>query len=500
MASTVPYHLRSSSGGQSDYEDKGIAGSFKTGINLDIRKQKDTLTCQQKLTDDLGLGTMTAPAYFIVPSSNGNTYFFCYDGKIWRRNSSGTYLLVYTDTAEAGHIIGACEWFSISGETILLWATATRLNLVVLASPGYTQPEPWNNVNTASAGTWPKTNLTSVTFHKMAIANGALQICNNNLIALVGYDLSYTNNALALIPGNTAWDITERGKYGVIACRASDNKDQTTFFSWDGIGLSWNDKQIVKFGGVNGIIDTEIALAQIGAEGQLYISDFTSQVPFRQIRGGGAMSVGSAASYHGMALLGIYGNTNTIQDLNCDGIYTVGRVNKNAPLALNLDYQLTCDAINSITTVNTDILVQYTLNNRYGVKKVDPDNKAIAYYASLDLVAPLGTRRYPIPLGRTLFWETIEILCQPLPSSCQIECWYKLDKIDTGGTNDDGWFQANLDPGNQASGTQFITGGKAHAMFFVGEKARTLEILLKLTPAGNETPEINEVNAYFSVG
>ena len=53
--SMVPFHLASFLGGQSDYEDKGIAGSFKSGMNLDVRKQRDTLTCQLALKDDLPL-------------------------------------------------------------------------------------------------------------------------------------------------------------------------------------------------------------------------------------------------------------------------------------------------------------------------------------------------------------------------------------------------------------------------------------------------------------
>ena len=79
----------------------------------------------------------------------------------------------------------------------------------------------------------------------------------------------------------------ERGKYAVIGCRNSSGKDETTFFDWDGIGLSWNDKENIKFGGLNSMIDTEIALAQMGTEGQLYITDFNTPVPFRVIRGGG---------------------------------------------------------------------------------------------------------------------------------------------------------------------------------------------------------------------
>lgn len=496
----IPYHIRSFLGGQSDYEDKGIAGSFKSGYGLDIRKQKDTLSCQQALKDDLAVGTMTASAFFVVPASDGKTYFFCYDGKIFRRDSSGNYTLVWTETSESGHIIGACEWFSSAGWTYLLWATPTRLNIKKLAGPGYSQTEPWVDVNVANIGTWPKTNLTSTTWHTMAIANGTLQICNGNVMALVGYDLSYTNNSLALIPGNSATCVLERGKYGVIGCRKVDGKDESTFFAWDGIGLSWNDKQIIKFGGINAMIDVEMALAQIGSFGQLYVSDFNNPVPFRQIRGGGRSNPDAVTAYHGMALVGIAENTNSINGVLANGIYSVGRINKNAPIVLNLEYQLTCDNITSVKTVGTDILIAYKYNNQYGVKIVDTANKSDGIYQSLDLIAPIGTRRYPIPLGRLLFWNRVDLQCQPLPAGCKIECWYKIDKATTGGTNDDGWIQANTETGNTGSGLQFQGTGNQNAVFYIGQKGRTCEVMLKLLHSGNLTPEVNEVNVYFNAG
>ena len=334
----------------------------------------------------------------------------------------------------------------------------------------------------------------------MAIANGNLQITNGNLMALVGYDLSYTNQSLALIPGNDAKLVLERGKYAVIGCVDSTGQDQSTFFDWDGIGLSWNDKEIIKFGGLNSMIDTEIALAQLGTNGQLYISDFNTPIPFRQIRGGGQSDPDGICSYHGMALVGIYNNTNLINGHYANGIYSVGRINKNAPIVLNLEYQLDCQEIYSVKTIGTTIICQYKdLNGAFRVARVDPGTYATAVYQSLDLIAPLGTRRYPIPLGRMLAWARIDLQCSPLPPGTKIEVWYKIDKAISGGTNDaldPGWIQANMDGG----AVQFTGDGNQNAVFYVGQKARTIEVMLKLIPSGNRTPEINECNVYFSVG
>ena len=492
----IPWILHDFTGGQSDYENRGIKGAYKSAYGLDPRKQVDSLSGQQKLKDDLALGTFDAPCYCVVPASDGNTYFFLFNGKIYRRNSAGQYYLVWNEVYESGHIIGACEWYDSAGFTYLLWATPTRLNIKKIEGTGYTQTEPWNDVNTASTSTWPKVNLTSTDWHTMTIANGTLQICNKNVMALVGYGLSYTNNSLQLIPGNSARLVIERGKYAVIGCTKTDGKDETTLFDWDGVGLSWNDKQIIKFGGIKSMIDTEIALAQIGTNGQLYVSDFNTPMPFRQIRGGGQSNPDGICSYHGMALIGIYGNTNLMNGHYGNGIYSVGRINKNAPIILNLEYQLDCDEIYSVKTIGTDIICVYKSGSQYGVKIVDTDNKSDWVYQSLDLIAPVGTLRYPIPLGRLVSWNRVDLQCQPLLPGTKLEVWYKIDKAITGGTNNDGWIQANSEGGS----TQFSTTGMQNAVFYIGQKGRVCEVMVKGLASGSRTPEVNEINIYITVG
>ncbi|SRR6266496_3185400 len=485
-------------GGQSDFENRGIAGSYKGSMNLDIRKQRDTLSCQFALKDELTLGQLPAQAYVTIAASDGQYYVFCYNGDIYRRKANGSWLVgsglgpVFTDTHESGQIIGATEWYDSAGFTYLVWATPTRLNIKKIAGTGYTQVEPWTDVNIASTGTWPKTNLTSTDWHTMTIANGVLQIANGNVMALIGYDLSYTNNSLVLIPGNAARCILERGKYAVIGCRKTDGKDETTLFDWDGVGLSWNDKGIIKFGGLNSMIDTELAIAQLGTNGQFYISDFNTPIPFRQIRGGGQSDPDGICSYHGMALIGIFGNTNLVDQKYCNGIYSVGRINKNAPIVLNLEYQLTCDEIYSVKTIGTDIIIVYKLNGQYGVKLIDTGTYARAVYQSLDLVAPAKGN----PLGRLLSWDRIDLECPPLPPGTAIEVWRKIDKATSGGTYSDGWLQCNMEGGD----VQFTGSGKQNAVFYAGEKARICETQIILIPSGNRTPEINEINFYENMG
>ena len=55
------YQISSFRGGISDYDDKGLAGAFKFGYGLDIRKVKDSLSCQQALIEE-GLTNLTPSA------------------------------------------------------------------------------------------------------------------------------------------------------------------------------------------------------------------------------------------------------------------------------------------------------------------------------------------------------------------------------------------------------------------------------------------------------
>lgn len=494
----LPYHLVSFLGGQSDYEDKGIAGSFKNGQNLDIRKRKDTLSCQQALTDAIAVGTMTNLSMFQVMADDGNIYDFCRDGKIFSTHNDGSVHLVWTETNESGNIIGAAQWYDNAGNTFVFWATPTRLNVKRLLGSGYTPAEPWADVNTAPTGSWPKTNLTSAPWHTMKICNGTLQIVNAQLLAFVGYDFSYTNQALQLIPGNIGRTLIERGIYTIIGSNKSTNQSESSLYAWDGISLDYNNKQIFKIQGINALIDTEYALMQVGTNGQLYISDLNNPMPLTSFYGGGQCYPDAVSSYQGMALFGVFGN-NSLEGVQ-NGVWTYGRVKKNAPPVLNFEYFLDCDEIGSIASTDSDIYITYRKGTNYGKKHIDTSNRANAIYQTLDLVAPIGSRRYPMPLDRMLYWDHVRLLGTPLPAGCKVELWYRIDKV--AGTllnpnaNSIGWVQAN----NQELAVTEQTASRMDMAFSLGEKGRVIELMVKLFPLGNATPEIHEVNAYFNVG
>lgn len=457
------FELKSFRGGISDYENVGIAGSFKYGESLDIRRSVDALYCQQDITDDLASGTMGGTAFSIVNSSDGNTYFFCGDGGIYKRTSAGVYTLVYTDTDA---ITGAQEWYNNVGDTFLTWATDTSLHRKEL--PGLAD---WSDVDaTVNGQTYPKT-LTSSVWHTLAQINGSLLIANVNTVAMVGWDDSFTDNALQLIPGNEAMCFMEYKNYAYIGCTRSDRGNDARLFVWDTAqSLNWNDKGALP-ASANALVNAEFPIVQCGDAGQLFLADAGAYaMPLIGFPGGGYVNPGAVEIDRGMAIFGVSGGDHS-------GIYSFGRVRKNDNLVLNYDHPFDCDKIGAIKFVGGTLLFSYKDGESYGIKKVS-STKATGIYQSIDLIAPI--------LVREPVWTTVRLIMGALPAGCSVEVWRKIDK--TGA-----FTQANLEDGS----TSFSITGGTEAVFYMGDKGKICEVKIILNPYGDKSPEVYRVQVGF---
>ena len=471
---TQIFKIKSFKGGISDYEDAGIQGSFKFGSNLDIHRNIDSLTPGYALSDDLAVGTMTALTLFIVPSSDGNTYFFNADGKIYKRTSGGTYTLVYTDAD--GVITGACEFPQNNGKSYLFWSTSIRLRAKEI--PGNSG---WSDVDASIVNkdavtyTYPKTNLTSATWHTMKQINGVLLIANKSEVAMVGYDGSYTTSALQLIPGNLSKCLMENKGYAYIGGTKVDLAQNAELFVWDTAqSLNWNTKNTVPSSAINALINAEYPLMQVGTSGQILLADPTNYtLPIVSFPGGGQVKPDAVEVDSGMALFGSYGN-----GTGKSGVYSYGRKKKNANSVLNLEYALDCDEIGSIRKVGTTLLIAYKNGSDYGVKKVSTD-RAVGTYESLDLVFPTSSRETVL--------DKIRLITAPLPSGTSIEAYRRMDK-----TGD--FVKCYLEGGSESFN---ITNGK-EVWFLVGDTGKIAEIKLILRSNGVYAPEVYSIEAYFS--
>ena len=452
-------------GGISDFDSKGIAGSFKFGSALDIRKKVDSLTCQQALTDLTGY-TFTALAKTIVSDDDGYLYFLCGDGKIIQMDSDGDLSLVYTDTN--GDITGGAQWYLDTGKRYLFWANATKLHCKEL--PGQSN---WSDVDALSG--YPKTNLTSSNWHTMKPVNGQLLICNGRYLALVGYDGSYTNDALDLIPMNVSKTILERNNYAIIGCEREDLLGEASLFMWDTYSTTWNNKKNLPTSEINTMIDTEIPLLQAGTKGGIYYSDFLNIIPILYIPGEGYYYPDAVTSDEGLALFGICGGS-AIHP----GVYSYGRQKKNSPLVLNLDYPFTAgDYIGSVYNFNGNVYISYSHSSSFGVKKIDTANKATGVYESLDLKSPINP-------NKPALWQAVHIITTPMVSGTSIGIKYRVNKSGS-------FVTAKLEDGS----TTFSAVDETEAYFEVGADGKVFEVQATLTPTGNTSPEILSINPLF---
>jgi hypothetical protein len=526
------YEIKEFAGGISPFADRGIRGAFKFGSNLDIRKAVDTLSCGQALKEEglfgishsvsasmspsgsqspsrsgsLSQSPSGTPSQsnspsasksaslsqspsgsqspsnsasaspsastgdgnifedlirFFVKCSDGNTYGFGSTGCIYRRYSGGYWRMVFKDPN--GAIKGAIEKPS-SSATYLYWATDTKL---------FRKPIPgnsgWTDVQTVSE------NLTGADWHTMAQIGGAAHIANGSKLAFVGYDDSFNNQALDMIPGNVAKTIVERNGRAVIGTYKAGYPNK----------------------GVNGMIDTEVPLIQMGDDGEISFANFTDTMPSMRFPGGGRVNPGGVANeieqinifdweqtalswidkqtLGNMSLWGVFD-----ADSGKNGVYTYGRRNKEQLFTLNLEYALEVNEIGAVTTVDGVTLISYRDGSNFGVKAVDPDNKAVGIYEGLEFRAPIKT---PVDFTN---WKTVEIFTNPLPSGCTIKFYYKVNK------NGD-WIQAYTADG----GTQFATTGANKAVFRLGSQGDIYEPRLVLTPYLNTTPEVYSIKTYF---
>jgi len=452
------YKVTSFRGGISDEDDKGIAGSFSFGSGLDIRKKADSLSCQQALKEE-GAGVIVDLIYFWVPCSDGNAYGFGNAGKIYKRTSAGVITLVYT---EASGITGAAEWYS-STKTYLYWATATKERRKEI-------PGDVNWGDTTDVG-----DLTSATWHTQREAGGALIIANAGKLAQVGYDESYTSEALNLIPGNIAKTVVERNGRSIVGTARASNLTI----------------------GINAAIDAEVPLAQVGTDGELYFANMKDGIPAKRFPGGGKCNPGGVCngvedvnffeweqdalswidkqSVGNLAMFGVWG-----ADTGYGGIYSYGRKNKNHPFVMNLEYLLDVTEIGSVANIGGVIVIGYKNGSSYYVKSVDSTTKATGTWEGLDFKAPDKNSM------EITVWKTAEVFCKALPAGTSIAFYYQTDKSGT-------FTLAKTADGD----TKFDTTGGKKAVFAIGTDGEIFQPKVVLTPTGNTSPEIRRIKVFF---
>ena len=529
------YTVKNFEGGISSFSNKGLRGSFKFASNIDIRKTVDTLSCGQAMEEE-GLfdashsqsasvspsrsqspsgSSSSSPSpsnspsksaspsasasksasksaspsgsaspsssvsaslspstglnnvfvdliHFWVKASDGNTYGFGNAGNIYRRYSDGYTRNVYKDAD--GSIKGAVEKPS-STTTYLQWATGTSVKRKPLPGAG-----DWSDVEEIAD------NLTGTDWHTMKQIGGANYIANGSKLALVGYDDSWTNEALDIIPGRLIKTIIERNGRAVSGTYPAGYPNK----------------------GVNGAIDCEYPLIQIGDDGNLFYANFTDSMPVKRFPGGGRVNPGGVAnevaeveifdwvfgadswldrqSLGNMSIWGVFD-----ADSGKNGLYYYGRKNKEQPFTLNLEYAMDVDEIGAVVNVDGVTIASYRDDTDFGVRAVDPNTKATGIWEGLEYRVP------PKKAEQITKVSHVEVFFDLLPTGCSIYFYYQKNKSGT-------WTQAYTAEGGEA----FTSTNGKKATFRIGEEMDIYEPRIRMIPSGNTTPTIFRIVTYFS--
>lgn len=461
--------LKAFRGGISSEEDKGPRGSFKFGRGLNIHGVRDSLKCNQKLTKDSST-TVTDLPLAMIPGTDGNKYAFGDTGKIYRKTGS-TWSLVHTDAD--GKITGAVEFKSTSG-TYILYATRTKLKKITLANAGAT----WAG-NVSDAGTFTHANAN--TNHSMKVAIGSVMITDGPYLAMYDYEDAFNPIALELLPDNWANTILERSTETtdrLIMGTVGNGLPFGKFITWDGIQDSWLANKSAQG---NGVRATEFleggVMAQVGDNGILKYWNFAETYPLKRIPNTANARPNGIAEYNTMPHIGMNGGS-------ANGVYSVGRIDKNDPIALNLEYvpshgKLTGTEIGSLMSDGTDLYVAWKDGSTYGIDKTDQTLKATAVYESLEM-----------DMGKPQVDKTfnfVKVITKPLPAGAKVSFKYKT-------TVEPNWVETETSSGED----ELDTTGATKIIFNMEGQGEIIETQLTLTPNGNNGPEVLSATIYFN--
>ncbi len=453
------YTIEDFRGGQSSERKKGPRGSFKYAENVNIHSNDNVLTCNQALVKDSGTVVVDL-VLAMFRASDDTMWAFGDTGKIYKK-SAGTWALFHTDTD--GKISGAREYEVREGEnwvSYIYYATKTKLKKFPLtgAAGDITQ------VDTFEKGTEP---------HTMRIAEGFLVICDGDVLGLVDFEGAFNKEALFIPPGeisNCLLDLDTK----VIIGTENAIKDGSIFL-WSLLFAeeeSWDTKRETQGGETNamGFLENGIMI-QSGKNGALRFWTQSGSIPLKKIKDTTFAYPDALATYNGILHIAMNG-TNS-------GIYSLGRLDNNDPLAVNLEYKLS-GTLGSLARDDTNLYVSWKVGSTYGISKIDFSNKVKAVYESLEF-----DDRSP---QMDKHFSTIKIVSRPVPKDCLIEVEYKTNR-------DTDWQKTH-----RSDGEEDMSEGESIGIFDIEGTGESYEVRVTLTPNSNNSPEVISINTYFTSG
>lgn len=387
-------------GGLADSGYLGPANSMAAMVGLDVHSEPGIIKVNQRLVKDSG-ATVDVRINKIVSCTDGSVYLFGDSGKVFKRDSAGTYTTarVVAPATGGNNIVGALEY-----DGFVYYATQNKVGRWQIGTA-------WSSAN----DNYATFSFGNANFHQMTIQNLVLFIGDGNFIAQVDNDqldgsgtistsgtavtgvgtkflteaavlgyVLYTdadgnitrrqitaiadNTHLTLASGfspdlgaTTTYQITKHiftnqdndvplgmtvkslGQIGVELLFGTQNKPWAEIYRWNTWSPSFSASDQVPETGVNCFLQTDnFVLVQAGTLGNLYqysgdLLQLIKKVP-------GDYTGGKTASAENEARAWFRGlsmiGMSSVGGGTLAGVYSFGNVNPSYPKILNLEYPL----------------------------------------------------------------------------------------------------------------------------------------------------------------
>lgn len=466
-------------GGLSDSKWSGTPDSLYRMVGVDPHTEPAILKAEQKLTKDSG-ATVTEFVKWQVTSSNGNTYHFSADsGKIWERNSSGTWSLVYTTSPAAGQAkcLGAIEH-----NGYIVWATQSRLHRILAANANGSA-----NWTAHAQANWQSFSNANINYHPMVEQNLNLYIGDGNFLA--EWDgTTFTANALDIKSPLVIKSLGKLSTDVLIGTIVDSNVTKTEILRWNTWSVSFSSSDPIEEVGINAFLPADnYVYVSAGTAGNIYVYDGVSLELFKKVPG--EYGLNQTATVHPDAVSNLngqvlFGVSNVTGNASLQGVYRLGRHSRNYNWILDLPYPISERSggnlvmsgieIGSIITQGQKIFVSWKNNTSYGVDVLDYSNKLNGAYIETRIMRP---DRYSFST-----FSHFDIPYSSLPANTNVTLYY--DKNYTG---------SYTTPGS----SQVIDVDRKLITLDEGIEATALQVKLIFTCSGNSTPAVEALVCYY---
>ena len=461
-------------GGIADSDYIGAEGSVSEMVNLDIHSEAGLIKCNQALVKDSGT-TVIDFVQARVACSNGSTYMFGDAGKIYERQTDGTWTVRGTAAPAVGDvgILSAEE-----DRGFIYFATESRIGRFAVPAAG---------AAITIANDWATFDITDAVFHPMKKVNLVLYIGDGNQVAQIDNGV-FSSNALDIAAPLRVSSLGILDTDLLIGTFISNNVLQTQIIRWNTWSKSFSVSDPIPEMGINAFLESDnIVVVNAGVKGNLYIYDGAQLDTYQKVKGDysatnkAKVRDNAVFNFNGMPLFGLSLVTGTGVNL---GVYSMARTNRKYPYVLNLEFaistgNLTKIEIGAIVPVSADqFLVSWkdtTTGTVYGVDIMSLTEKATGYFV---------TRLMNVDREVETNYGEAHVPHRALASGTDINIYH--DKNHTG------------------SFTQMSTKKDSKRKTVLTEKgigdAAILKTKVEMTPNANDAPEVEQLIITLSEG